>query len=61
MVHLGPLSPWEPRPLDCLTDDDRAWLDRMSDVLPPAMPVDGSSWWRLTHADPEIMVEAVRR
>lgn len=52
MVSLGPLRPVDPQtgldaddPLAALTDDDRAWLDRMADCLPPSMPVDGSSRW----------------
>jgi hypothetical protein len=60
MVNLGPLSPWEPRPLDLLTDEDRAWLDAMADVLPRTMPVDGSSWWQITHPDPAIMTRGTR-
>lgn len=49
MVHLGPLAPWLPPddPLDALTVADVAWLDKMADVLPRSLPVDGSSWWRL--------------
>jgi hypothetical protein len=60
MVDLGPLSSWELRPPDCLTDEDRAWLDLMSDVLPRSMPVEGSSWWQLVHRDPDIMRRGVR-
>lgn len=46
--------------LDALTPADVEWLDRMADVLPQTMPVDGSSWWRLTWWDPWITMETVR-
>lgn len=43
-----------------LTDDDRAWLDRMAEGLPRSMPVDGSSWWLLVRTDPAILSESYR-
>jgi hypothetical protein len=67
MVNLGPLRPVDPRtgldaddPLAALTDDDRAWLDRMSDVLPRALPVAGSSWWLIVRVDDRILDRGVR-
>jgi hypothetical protein len=67
VVDLGPLRPVDPQtglddgdPLAALTDDDRAWLDRMAEGLPPSMPVDGSSWWLLVRTDPRILSESSR-
>jgi SRSO17 transposase len=49
MVATGPLGPTDPRtgldpttPLAAFTDDDRAWLVRMADVLSDHMPVAGT-------------------
>lgn len=68
MVTLGPLRPADPAtgldaddPLAALTDDDRAWLDRMADVLPRALPVAGSSWWLIVRVDDRILDRGVRR
>jgi hypothetical protein len=67
VVNLGPLRPVDPYtgldagdPLAALTDADRAWLDRMADVLPPELPVTGSSWWRLVRVDERILAPGVR-
>lgn len=67
MIWTGPLGPVDPvtgldadDPLAALTDDDRAWLDLMSDVLPRAMPVAGSSWWQIVRVDDRILDRGVR-
>lgn len=43
-----------------LTDEDRAWLDRMAEGLPRSMPVDGSSWWLLVAPDPHLFSRSYR-
>lgn len=61
MARLGPVDhDPSPDPLDYLNGDDRAWLDRMSDVLPPSMPVAGSSSWAHGRHDSWITTETVR-
>jgi hypothetical protein len=60
VIWLGPLDPAPDDPLRTLTDADRAWLDRMADVLPHHLVVRGSTRWLYWWVEPRILEDGIR-
>lgn len=60
MIWTGPLADPVEGPLAALTDDDRAWLDRMADVLPPGWIINGTTAWAIRWHHSWITTETVR-